>query len=292
MKATSLVATVLAVTGLLAPGAAWAIGSITDGGVTFAYTNFGQGNNDTTNADFTGAGPGDQVFESWWFFRVSGDTRETAFAAPEAEDYSLGNYATLDWSDVAGRGLFSAQLNVAVIDPGTGGNLFQEMNVTATTNITLEIFHYSDFDVAGSFGGDSASLASAGPDIQIDVTDGGGTTVPFVGYGADAYKVTHYGNGAPRALLRDLTDNGTDDLNGAGLPFGPDDFTGGFQWSLTLLAGETATLLTQWGTDAPLLPPTAMPTPEPGTGLLLGLGLAGLAAQGSRAGRARRSNGR
>lgn len=268
---------------LALPGVAWSIGSITDTDVTFAYTSFAQGNNDTTNADFTGAGTGDQVFESWWFFRVSGDGRETAFAAPDAEDYSLGNYATLDWTDVGGRGLFDARLNVAVVDPGVGGNLFQEMNITATANLTLEVFHYSDFDVAGSFGSDSATLTSAGPDITITVTDGGGTTVPFVGYGADAFKVTHYGNGAPRALLRDLTDNGVDDLNGAGLPFGPDDFTGGFQWSMTLLAGESTSLLTQWGTDAPLLPQSSMPTPEPGTGLLLGLGLAGLALQGSRA---------
>lgn len=280
------IARALALAGLAAglPVSADAIGSITAGDVTFAYTSFAQGGNDTTNADFTGAGPNDQVYESWWFFRVSGDGRETAFSAPDAEDYSLGSYATLDWTDVAGRGLFDASLDVAVIDPGVGGNLFQRMNVTARVDLTIDVFHYSDFDVAGSAGSDSASLISAGPDVEIGISDGGGTVVPFVGYGANAFKVTDWSNGGgTRSLLRDLTDNNTDDLDGSGLPFGPGDFTGAFQWSLNLVAGETATLLTQFGTDAPLLPASAMPAPEPGTALLMGLGLLGLGIQGRRA---------
>ena len=45
-------------------GRALAIGSITQGDVTFAYTSFAQGNANTTNADFTGAGPGDQIYET------------------------------------------------------------------------------------------------------------------------------------------------------------------------------------------------------------------------------------
>jgi hypothetical protein len=270
------------------PMPADAIGSITSGDVTFAYTSFAQGNNDTTNADFTGAGPNDQVYESWWFFRVSGDGRETAFSAPDAEDYSLGDYATLDWTDVAGRGLFDATLNVAVIDPGVGGNLFQEMNVTALADLTIDVFHYSDFDVAGSAGSDSASLISAGPDVEIGISDGGGTIVPFVGYGANGFKVTDWSNGGgSRSLLRDLTDNNTDDLDDSGLPFAAGDFTGGFQWTLNLVAGETATLLTQFGTDAPLLPPSAMPAPEPGSAILMGLGLLGLGIQGRRTRRVR-----
>ena len=266
-----------------APGSALAIGSITSGDVTFAYTSFAQGNTNTTNADFTGAGPSDQLYETWWFFRVLGDGPETAFSAPDAEDYSLGDYATLGWTDVARRGLFDATLNVAVIDPGIGGNLFQEMNITALSNLTIEIFHYADFDVAGSAGADSATLTAVGADIEIGISDGAGTVVPFIGYGAGAYKVTDWANGGGgRSLLRDLTDNGTDDLNDSGLPFTAGDFTGGFQWTLNLVAGQTATLLTQFGTDAPLLPPTAMPVPEPETALLMGLGLLGLGFQGRR----------
>jgi hypothetical protein len=278
----------LVVTAFTLPSSALAIGSITDGGVTFAFTSFAQGNNNTSNANFTGASPtSDHLFETWWFFRVNGDTRETAFSAtPTSEDYSLGNYGSIAWDNVAGRNLFDAQLNLAVIDPGTGGNLFQEMVITALANVTLSIFHYADFEVAGSAGGDTATLVSTSPNIQINVGDGA-ASVPWIGYGANAYKVTPYGTGNPRSVLVDMTDNGVDNLNNTGLPFAAGDFSGGFQWNFSLTAGQSMTLLTQWGTGSPLLPPSSMPTPEPGTALLMAIGLLGLAFQGRRAAKQR-----
>jgi len=44
-------------------------------------------------------------------------------------------------------------------------------------------------------------------------------------------------------------------------------------------------VLTQFGTNAPLLPAGAMPAPEPGTAILMGLGLLGLGLQARRAAR-------
>lgn len=288
MKITSRILTLMAAM-LLPTGSALALGSITQGDVTFAYTSFAQGNNNTTNADFTGAGTGDQLYESWWFFRVNGDTRETAFAAPNTEDYTtFPAYARLGWTNVSGRSLFDATLNVSVMDPGVGGNLFQEMTITATSNVTMTLFHYADFDVSGSAGGDSASLVSSSPDVNISIGDGV-TNVPFIGYGATAFKVRDYNaNGGNPSVLRDLTDNGVDNLDNSGLPFAAGDYAGAVSWTLTLLAGQSATFLTQFGTNAPLLPQSAMPTPEPGTAVLMAIGLIGLAIQGNRARRSRR----
>jgi len=286
----SIPALALTLAVVFSAGSAFALGSITAGDVTFAYTSFAQGSNDTTNADFTGASASDQVYESWWFFRVSGDTRETAFTAPDTEDYTtFPAYARLGWTDVSGRGLFDATLNVAVVDPGIGGNLFQEMTITATSNVTLTLFHYTDFDVSGSAGGDSASLVSSSPDVEIAIGDGT-VSVPFIGYGASAYKVTDWnGVGGPnRSILRDLTDTNVDNLDNSGLGFGPGDYTAAVSWNVTLLAGQSATFLTQFGTDAPLLPSSAMPTPEPGTAVLMAIGLIGLAVQGQHARRHRR----
>ncbi len=289
MKIASRVLTLMLAALLLPAGSALAVGSITQGDVTFAYTSFGQGNNNTTNADFTGAAAADQLYESWWFFRVSGDTRETAFTAPNTEDYTtFPAYARLGWTNVSGRNLFNAVLNVSVIDPGVGGNLFQQMTITATSNVTMTLFHYADFDVSGSAGGDSATLVSSSPDVNMSVGDGV-TSVPFIGYGATAYKVTDFNaNGANPSILRDMTDNGVDNLNNTGLPFAAGDFVGAFSWTMTLLAGQSATFLTQFGTNAPLQPQSAMPTPEPGTAVLMALGLIGLALQGNRARRSRR----
>lgn len=290
MKASILVLLVVSAW-VLSASSALAIGSITAGDVTFAYTSFAQGSNNTTNADFTGASASDQLYESWWFFRVAGDTRETAFTAPDTEDYATySHFATLGWTDVSGRNLFDATLNVAVIDPGVGGNLFQEMTITAISDVTITLFHYSDFDVSGSAGGDSASLVSSSPDVEIAIGDGA-VSVPFIGYGADAYKVTDWnGTGGPnRSILRDLTDTNVDDLDDSGLGFGPGDYTGAVSWNVTLLAGQSATFLTQFGANAPLLPQSAMPVPEPGTAVMMAIGLIGLAFQGQHARRLRRT---
>ncbi len=80
-----------------------------------------------------------------------------------------------------------------------------------------------------------------------------------------------------RTLLRDLTDNPTDNhvdkIDNTGLPFGPDDFAGGFQWSATVAAGSTETFLTQFARNVPLLPRGATAVPEPNSAILSGLGL-------------------
>ena len=104
------------------PLPALAIGTVTDGGVTFGYTqNFNTSAGNTVNADFTGAAAGDQLYESWWFFRLQGDGQETALGTPDLEDYTLhgGRVGQLDWFDPSGTGLFDAQLQFEVIETGT-----------------------------------------------------------------------------------------------------------------------------------------------------------------------------
>jgi hypothetical protein len=267
---------------LLVPSQTWAIGTINDGGVVFSFTSFASGTNNTANADFTIGGGADQIWESWWFFEMAGGV-ETPFSnTPVSESY-VGNYAIISWTDIDGTGRLDADLELAVFDPGGGGGqLFQELtirNVTGTS-VTFDVFHYTDFDAGGTWQGESASLVSAGPDIEMAISDGATLdNVPWIGYGADHFQVTTY-----NALLAQLTNGTSQEMNDTGLAFGPGDFTGGFQWqSETLLPGEERSFLTQWGYNAPLLPPTVMPTPEPGTGFLMGLGLVGLAFQARRA---------
>jgi len=259
---------------VLGSTSAWAIGTVTDGDVTFGYTNdFNTTRGNTVDTQFVGAAAGDLTWESWWFFRVSGDGRETAFAAPDSESYS-GSVGRLDWTNPGGAGLFDATLGFEVLDTGVNmGNLFQNLSVTNTSgaNLTIDIFHYSDLDLGGSFNGDSAVLAANPNGIEINVSDGA-DSAPMIGYGATAYQVTPW-----RTLLRSLTDNSVDNLDNSGLAFGPADFTAGFQWSTTIAAGSSESFLTQFGSNAPLLPPSATVIPEPSSALLAGLGLVALA---------------
>ena len=266
-------------------GPAWSIGYVNDGGVSFGYgNNFNSSFGNTVNADFTGAAPNDQIFESWWFFRVSGDGQETAFAAPDSEDYSLfgGTTAHLGWLDPSGTGAFSARLGLNVIETAPGeGVVFQNMNITNTSasSLVIDIFHYTDLDLSGTWRRDSASFVPSTDGIEMLIGDTqSGDTAPFIGYGADAFRVSDY-----RDLLDDLTDGGLTDLDNSGLPFtgnGGQDFTGAFQWSVTLGAGSSASFLTQFGSNTTLLDPVFSTVPEPGTAILALLGLIGLASYG------------
>ncbi|MCR9095333.1 MAG: hypothetical protein NXI30_14020 [bacterium] len=265
------------------PLPALAIGTVTDGGVTFGYTqNFNTSNGNTVNTDFTGAAAGDQLFESWWFFRLQGDGREFAFGTPDLEDYSLfsGRVGQLDWFDPSGTGLFDAQLQFEVRETGAGqGVVFQNLEImnTGLSDLTIDIFHYTDLDLGGSFGDDQAILVANPSAIEMSLADAT-ATAPLIGYGADHYQVTTW-----RSLLRDLTDGNVDDLDDTGLPFaagGGADFTGAFQWTRTIGVGSSRDFLVQFGSNSALEDPTTSLVPEPGPGLLAALGLMGLASYG------------
>ena len=131
------------------------------------------------------------------------------------------------------------------------------MTLTNTSNgpLRLSLFNYADFDVGGSFSGDSAILAA--PNL-IRITDGG-NFAEFQGVGASAWQVQSF------AGLRTLLDDGAiTNLNNTGLPFAPGDFTGAFQWRLSIPVGGSFTVFENLSVN--------MAVPAPGAALLLGLG--------------------
>jgi len=266
-------ALVLSSLSAMSPLSASAIGSVTAGDVTFAYTNdFATSAGATVDVAFTGASAADMAFDSWWFFRVSGGTMESAFANPDIELYS-GSFGALGWNDPASTGQFSAALSFEVFDNGAGGNLFQNMRIqnTSGADLVIDVFHYSDLDLAGTSGSDRASLGSSAAGILINQSEGS-QTAPIIGYGANAYRVTQYAQ-----LLQDLTDTGVDNMANTGLPLNNRDITVGFQWSVTIGAGSFRDFMVQFGSNAPLLSPSVTMVPEPGTAILMGLGLLALA---------------
>ena len=209
-------------------------GSVTDGAVTYEYLTFG--GTDAANTNFTGASGGDDLFENWWFFRLPGDTQEFPFPDPDSAVYS-GNTVTFTWANVSGRG-FSAELVETVSDGGgPSGSILSTMTITelANSSLNIDIFAFADIDIGGTFGGDSATLS--GLDF-ISFIDGANTGEYRAG-GPDAVQAVAFPGLDPI-----LSDTAVDNLDNSGFPFGPDDFTGAFQWTLSLGGEQSVELQT------------------------------------------------
>jgi hypothetical protein len=234
--------------------------TITHGDAVFtqgAHPTVGTGTG-VSGANLRDSGPTgtDHLFQSAWWFRVAGDTRETTFFNTALDPVS-GSQATLRYT----QPLFSAVLTHEVNDPGVGATLVQAMQITNTSAnpLVMALFYYADFDVSGTAGSDSAVLLD--PE-RIRITDGANFT-EMLGVGADNYRVGTFGStrlGLADALVTDFANEG--------LPFGPGDFTGAFQWNRTIGAGESLTIYAGLSVNTAAIP-------EPASLLLLAL--AGLA---------------
>lgn len=208
-------------------------GTVTQGFSSFTLGDVGTGASDQPLADFSVGGPGnpDHLFQNWWWFRVQGDSNETAFNNASNWSYS-GNTARLEFSTAN----FDAVVQYSVTSIRNGlGVLTTTCTVfnTSSDPLTLNLFNYADLDMNESSSNDSADLN--GVNI-IRVTDGGNTGWRANYEGTDAYQVASFAG-----IRSILNDPNADDLNNTGLPFGPGDWTGAFQWSFSIGSLSAAT---------------------------------------------------
>lgn len=244
----------------LAPQIVLAQGTITDAPATFVVTDF-----DTSpSANFTGVSATlaqDHLFEQGFWFRIEGDAAETILGAPDGgtQVYS-GNVATMSWANVGGRGFAAAQ-RITVWNGG-GPSGFAEMKLTltnssATNPLRIHVFHMADIDLAGA-GSDSATLVAG--TSHIAVTDPSGNRAEYRAPGASAFLVRPFGATDVGAVLSDAA---VTNFDNTGLPFGPGDFTAGFQWNPVVIPpGRSQTfralLAVNQGAPAPDLPRVAV----------------------------------
>lgn len=227
--------------GSVSPGQAQ-LCTLTAGSAT--YTIPATSHYDTTQvSNLTGIGTGDYVFEDGWWFRVSGDTQESFFPAPTSTTCAAAA-GTITWADVNARGLFSASHALTLSSSAANtGELIQTMTITnlsAVNPLTIELFHGVDFDVNGSAGTDNATLQTANTFIQITDTTAGTAEYQAFNPVANAYLVR------PFATTTDvfgvLGDTAVTTFDNTGLPASSFDFTGAFQWSLSIPASGSASV--------------------------------------------------
>lgn len=195
------------------------------------------------SSNLTGVGTGDYLFEDGWWFRVSGDTQEFFFPAPSTTTCA-GNSGTIEWTDVSSRGLFNATNTLVLTSVAAGtGELVLTMSITnlsAVNPLVISLFHGADFDVNGTAGTDNATLLN--PNNYIGITDTATGAAQYRAFDppANAFLVRPFG--ATTDVFGRLTDTVLDNFDNSGLPANSIDFTGAFQWDLTIPASGTASV--------------------------------------------------
>lgn len=174
----------------------------------------------------------DNMFQSWWWYRINGtDTREFAFANATGTTTDA-NMAVTSWTYPR----FTAQLTYTVLSAGPGaGRVRQQMRITNTsqTPLALAMFSYADFDLAASAGGDAAAPGLC-PQV-MRLTDGE-VFAEYEAIAANAFAVAAFSG-----LRASLADTDIDNFTSTGLPFGPGDFSGGYQWTTMIPAAGSRT---------------------------------------------------
>lgn len=226
-----------AVAVLVGATVAQAQGTITDAPATFVR-NTGAFSN-SPSANFTGVSATltqDHLFETGWWFRVSGATAETFFPVPTTQNYT-GTTSTNDWTGITSNARTFVAQEISVVRNTAGPSGFVTMTMKITNNeataLDIDLFHMADLDLAGA-GSDSAFLLNRNNHLRL--TDPSGNVAEYKGVGAKAYLVRPFGATDLGTVLGDAS---VTNFDSTGLPFGPGDFTGGFQWSLSIPAGAS-----------------------------------------------------
>ena len=218
--------------------------NITDANTSFSVSGYPTGTSSTGGLGNFTASTSDHLYQNWWYYCVSGDTTGSAFNNSNGQLTMTpnpdGRSATLDWASVDGRN-FAARLVSCVYSTGPNtGVCTQTMAIANNTGAALgiTIYNYCDLDVSATSTVDSAQQVPNGTPGHQMVTDG--TTNATVYYLADAfvgYEVASFAGLRTNILAGQ--GGSCYSLTNTGLPFGPGDYTGAYQWSLAISPGQT-----------------------------------------------------
>ena len=131
-----------------------AASQIIDGNVSYAWTPPTATQLESIDPNFS-ANPSitDVLFEQWWAYRINNDPDEIYLDSTNLVIATSGSHADFDWTDVGGRGLIDAALDLDVASTGSfSGELTASMTITniSTAVITLNLFHYVDLDICSA----------------------------------------------------------------------------------------------------------------------------------------------
>jgi hypothetical protein len=184
------------------------------------------------------------LFQQWFWFRTGGVGGEIVLGelAPQTVTPVGTNQLILSYGDAADG--FSITV-IYTLTGGTPGSLSSAIgeqivieNLSANP-LDIHFFQYTDFDLGGDAGDDSARFVAAN---EVEQQDGGGSTLSeaIVTPAASHRQIDTF-----PAIFVDLTDalpTTLSDTPAIGVPFGPTDVTWAFQWDFVILPQGVQTI--------------------------------------------------
>ncbi len=237
-------------TALSVAAPALAVGSftLTDGSATFTLNNLQSSRTGSNNGEgtfTTGVPATNHMFQNWfWISAGHTDTREYALSNQTNAVQPASNVQFLEYVEAANNGVtpnaIRVRLTYTLTDlstaPGRSDEAllvisFQLTNLLPTSLSDIAIYHYVDFDAAGSGSGDSAVVRGASNQLQV-ISDPGNATSPAVriDYAASGDNRNAFQIGAYPSVRNRFTDGLLSGLTDGGSPMPAGDYTGANQW--------------------------------------------------------------
>jgi hypothetical protein len=226
--------------------------SITDGSASFSLNTLRGPRTGSANGSgsFTTGSPStNHMFQNWFWISAGTDTREYALSNQTFATGLSGNAQGLEYLEPANNGAVANALKVRLdytlhdlsVSPGRTDEALltitcQVSNRLPTQLASIQIFHYIDFDAAGTGAGDSAVVRGVDNQTQVISDAGSGSQLPTrIDYSVSSATHLGYQIGTFPAVRNLLSDASATTLSGAGSPYAGSDYSGANQWWLLAL---------------------------------------------------------